>query len=202
MAERIRRNALALKDQLTQAIAGITGAGSAWPGAAPTAATVTTARDNLSTSISDTDTKEDAWKVAGQLKTVRIDTGVGLMKLIDEFTDALYTPSGAEKNNFGLPPKGAAIDPLHKLIALVLGDGPVPGSLKFDWESIEQASYEVHWSTTSNFATITGSATSASASDFIISGLVPGTQYWARVRPIRGGQTEQWSDPATRVAPV
>lgn len=51
-------------------------------------------------------------------------------------------------------------------------------------------------------AMTTGSATSASASDYVFSGLVPGTQYWSRVRPVRGGQTEQWSDPATRVAPV
>ncbi len=61
---------------------------------------------------------------------------------------------------------------------------------------------EVQWSTTSDFATITGSATSASASDYVFSGLVPGTQYWSRVRPLRGGVTEQWSDPATRIAPV
>ncbi len=77
-----------------------------------------------------------------------------------------------------------------------------PGSLKLDWAPIEGASYEVQWSTASNFATITGSATSASASDYVFSGLVPGAQYWSRVRPLRGGVTEQWSDPATRVAPV
>ncbi len=40
------------------------------------------------------------------------------------------------------------------------------------------------------------------ASDYVISGLAAGTQYWCRVRPVRGGTTEAWSDPATRVAPV
>lgn len=199
---RIKRDGPGLRDQLTQAIAGITGAGLSWPPGAPTAAAVTTARDNLATSITDTDTKEDAWKVAGQLKTTRLNAGIDLMKKIDEFTDALYTPSGAEKNNFGLTPKGAPDEPLHKLVEIVITDGPVPGSLKLDWEPIEGASYEVQWSGVSNFATITGSATSASASDYVFSGLVPGTQYWSRVRPIRGGQAEQWSDPATRVAPV
>jgi len=74
-------------------------------------------------------------------------------------------------------------------------DRPVPGSLKFDWESIEGAA-------NSTFTPVTGSATSASASDYVISGLVAGTQYWCRVRPVRGGTTEAWSDPATRVAPV
>jgi len=199
---RIKRDGPGLRDQMTQAIAGITGAGPTWPASAPTAAAVTTARDNLATSITDTDTKEDAWKVAGQLKTTRIDAGADLMKAIDEATDLLYGPGGAEKNNFGLPPKGAAGAPLHKLIEIVLSDGPVPGSLKFDWESIEGASYEVQWAANPTFTPLTGSATSASTSDYIISGLVAGTQYWTRVRPLRGPDVEQWSDPATRVAPV
>lgn len=202
MAQRISKNALLLKQQLTTAIAGITGAGAAWPVGAPNAALVTGLRDDLDAAIVDTDTKENAWKVAAQSKRALIDDGYAMMVTIDEFTDALYTPAGAEKNNFGLTPKGAPIEPLHILVELSLTDGPVAGSLKFDWESIDGASYEVQWSSTSNFATITGSATSASASDYIISGLVPGTQYWTRVRPIRGGQVEAWSDPATRIAPI
>lgn len=202
MATRIKKDALGLKDQLTQAIAGITALGPGWPAGAPAAAAVTTIRDNLGTSITDTDTKEDAWKVAAQLKVTRITAGMGVMKTIDEYTDALYGTGGAEKNNFGLPPKGLQDEALHKLIEIVVTDGPVPGSLKFDWESIEGASYEAQWSTTSNFATIVGSATSASSSDYIISGLTPGTQYWMRVRPLRGGQVADWSDPATRVAPI
>jgi len=202
MPERIRKNAAALRDQMTQAIAGITALGPGWPASAPTAAVVTTARDNLATSITDTDAKQDAWKVAGQLKTTRITAGADLMKAIDEATDLLYGPGGAEKNNFGLPPKGAAIAPPHKLIALALSDGPVPGSLKFDRESIEGASYEVQWAANPTFAPLTGSATSAPTSDTIISGLVAGVQYWTRVRPLRGPDVEQWSDPATRVAPV
>jgi hypothetical protein len=202
MPERIRKNAAALRDQLTQAATAVENLGAGWPASAPTLVQIEAARDNLATSITDTDTKEDAWKVAGQLKTTRITAGVDIMKKVDEATDLLYGPGGAEKNNFGLPPKGAAIEPLHKLVEIVVTDGPVSGSLKFDWESIEGASYEAQWSSTSNFATIIGSATSASASDYIISGLTPGTQYWMRVRPVRGGDIAEWSDPATRVAPV
>jgi hypothetical protein len=202
MAQRITKNAALLRDQLTTAIAGITAAGLSWPVGAPTVAAVTAVRDDIADSITDTDTRESAWKVAAQTKRTNVETGYDTMLSIDEYTDAVYGPSAAEKNNFGLTPKGAAIDPLHILVELSLTDGPVAGSLKFDWESIEGASYEVQWSSTSNFATITGSATSASASDYIISGLVPGTQYWTRVRPIRGGQVEAWSDPATRIAPI
>ncbi|MGI8924121.1 MAG: hypothetical protein ACR2HJ_08815, partial [Fimbriimonadales bacterium] len=188
MPERLKRNAVALRNQLTQAITGIGLAGLAWPAGAPTVAQVTAARDNLTTSINDTDTKEDAWKVAGQLKGTRLTAGFKVLRDIDEFTDALYGPGGAEKNHFGLAPKGAEIDSLDKLAELIVADGPVSGSLKFDWESIEGAAYEVQWSTVSNFTTIVGSATSASASDYLIGGLVPGTQYWMRVRPLRGGE--------------
>ncbi|MFN8139055.1 MAG: fibronectin type III domain-containing protein [Fimbriimonadales bacterium] len=51
-----------------------------------------------------------------------------------------------------------------------------------------------------NTATVVGSATSASTSDYVISGLTPGTQYWMRVRPVRGSEVAPWSDPATKVA--
>ncbi|MCH8274094.1 MAG: fibronectin type III domain-containing protein [Armatimonadetes bacterium] len=199
---RISRNATGLRDQLTTAIAGATAEGLNWPASAPTVIDITAARDDLGTAITDTDTKEAAWKVAAQAKGTKITGGFDIMKAVDEATDLLYGPSAAEKNNFGLVPKGAPIDELHKLIAILVSDGPVGGSLKFDWESIEGAAYEVQWSTTSDFAVIVGSATSASGSDYIISGLIPGTQYWMRVRPVRGGETAEWSDPATRVAPV
>jgi len=35
-----------------------------------------------------------------------------------------------------------------------------------------------------------------------VSELIEATQYWTRVRPLLGPDVEQWSDPATRVAPV
>ncbi len=200
MPDRIRRQATPLRDQLTQAIAGATALGPGWPINAPTILAMGVARDNLSASI--TDTKQAAWQVAAQLKGTRVEAGIPIMQKVDEATTLLYGASGAEKNNFGLTPEGAPMPPLHKLIEIVFIDGPVAGSLKADWESIEGASYEIQWSTTSNFAVIIGSAMSASSSDYIISGLVPGTQYWMHVRPVRGPNTEQWSDPATRVAPV
>ncbi|MCH8977825.1 MAG: fibronectin type III domain-containing protein [Armatimonadetes bacterium] len=199
---RISRAAATLRDQLTIAVAGVTAEGLNWPVSAPTLVEVTAARDDLTASISDTDTKKAAWQVAGQTKGTNVTSGYSVMQAVDEATDLLYAPDAAEKANFGLAPKGAPIEPLHKLIEIEVEDGPVAGSLKFDWESIDGAAYEVNWSATSDFAVIVGSATSASSSDYIISGLTPGTQYWMRVRPVRGGDTEAWSDPATRIAPV
>ncbi len=201
---RISKVAVTLRDQLTIAAAGAAAQEILlnWPASAPTSAAITAARDAITASITDTDAKKAAWQVAGQGKGVNVDAGFDVMKSVDEATDLLYAPDAAEKANFGLTPKGAPIEPLHKLIEIEVEDGPVAGSLTFDWESIDGAAYEVNWSGTSDFAVVVGSATSASASDYIISGLTPGTQYWMRVRPVRGGATDAWSDPATRVAPV
>lgn len=202
MAQRIKSDPLGVKEQLTQAIAAATALGLGWPSSAPSPAAMTTARDNIGTSITDTDAKLDLWKVAAQLKRSRTTIGRDLMVRVDDVTTGLYTKFGAEKNSFGIPPEGTPDENLHKLIEIAFTDGPNPGSLKADWEHIEGASYEIQWSNTANFAVVTGSATSASASDYIISGLVPGTQYWMRVRPVRGGETAEWSDPATRFAPL
>src|SRR5688572_28207820 len=158
MAQRIKRDAAGCLDQLTQAAAAAEALGAAWPAAAPSVATLEGAAANLTTSIIDTDNKKDLWQVAGQLKGTRIVAGIPLMESVDEFTDALYGPGGAEKNNFGLVPKGAPMEPLHKLIEILFGDGLVAGSLKADWEPIDGASYEIQWSTTSNFSVIIGSA--------------------------------------------
>lgn len=202
-SNRIKRTPEALRDQMNQTIIGITALGITWPPPpAPTLAEVTAARDALSTSITDTATKEGAWKVAAQTKATNFDTAFAIESRVDDALTFKYGEGAAEKNNFGIAPEGSPIDALHKLINIVVKDGPNPGSLLFDWENIEGASYEIQWAAVSNFATLTGSATSASSSDYIISGLTPGNQYWMRVRPLRGADTAEWSDPATRVAPV
>jgi len=200
---RIKKTPAELKLQLEMAAAAATALGLTWPMSAPTPAQMTAAANDLGNSITSLAALKADVSIASDLKDVRMGTSDGYMVRVDEVTDFLYTPAGSQKLDFGLTPKGLGTqEPLHKLIVIVLEDGPLPGSLKFDWESIEGATYEVQWSSTSNFSVIVGSAVSASTSDYIISGLVPGTQYWTRVRPLRGGGTEQWSDPATRVAPV
>ena len=78
---------------------------------------------------------------------------------------------------------------------------PTPNSILFDWESIVGASYEIKWFSNAPMTQLVGSATST-ASEYVISGLTPGQQYWMSVRPVRGSETGPWSDPATRVANV
>ncbi|MBI5707841.1 MAG: hypothetical protein HZC36_12725 [Armatimonadetes bacterium] len=145
---------------------------------------------------------EATWKVNNQTRNSGRNEGEPLMNKVSEAVDLLYGVGAAPAAAFGLAPKGADSAAIHKLIEIVLRDGSVPGSLFFDWESVEGASHEVQWSATSNSATVLGSMTTAGVSEFIIGGLTPRTQYGARVRPYRGSQTAEWSDPATRVAPV
>jgi hypothetical protein len=200
-SSRIKTKPEEARDQITTAIAGITGAGLLWPTTAPTGAQCTTAKTDLANAIIDADAKEAAWKTANQVRQAKLAISIGYMKRIDEATDGMYGPGGAEKANFGLTPKGASIPPLHKLTDIRVTDGLIAGSIFFDWENIEGASYEVEWFTDSALTQKIGSAAST-ASEFMISGLTPGTQYWMHVRPHRGGDTAPWSDPATRVAPV
>lgn len=202
-SNRIKRTPAELQLQLQTAAAGITAAGPSWPLTAPTAAQVTTAAGDLGTSITSLNSIRADLSQASDLKDTRVGTGTTYMQRIDEATDLLYGPQSSQKLDFGLTPRDSgALEPLHKLITIVVTDGPVGGSIKFDWEPIEGASYEVQWASVPTFATLVGSATAASASDYIISGLVPGAQYWMRVRPLRGSDAAEWSDPATRVAPV
>jgi hypothetical protein len=201
MAQRIKTKHTDLLAQVNQAIAGISGVGLGWPVGAPTSASVTAHKTTFDTAITATNTAFNAWKVAIQAENAAALVVTTDMKAIDETTDLLYGPSGAQKNNFGLTPKGAPISPLHKLIKIVVKDGIPAGSILFDWENIEGATYEVQWFSDSAMTQMVGSAVSTS-SEFTIAGLTSGTQYWMRVRPQRGGQTAEWSDPATRVAPV
>ncbi|MFY9234774.1 MAG: fibronectin type III domain-containing protein [Fimbriimonadaceae bacterium] len=201
MANRITRNIQNLLDMLGLSNTAITALGLGWPSSAPTAVEVNTAKTNLQTAVTDTDTKEAAWRIAAQTKQTRINEAIAIMKEIDLVTDGLYTRTGAQKTSFGLEPWGAEIEALAKLIELEISDGPIAGSIKFDWENIEGASYEVRWYSDSALTELVGTATSTQ-SEFIVSGLTPGTQYWMTVTPHRGGQQGTVSDPATRVAPA
>lgn len=201
MADRIKRKPSELIQQLNTAIAGINTLGGGWPTSAPNKAAVQTAHDDLQTALADWEASVATTKVKAQTRDAKTTAGTTIMQRVDEATDFLYGPSGAEKSNFGLAPKGAAIPPLHKLVNIVVEDGLVHGSIRFDWENIEGATFEVQWFSDSALTAMVGSATST-RSEFTISGLTSGTQYWMHVRPLRGGQAAAWSDPATRVAPV
>ncbi len=199
---RIERRPDALRDQLNQASAAATAVGITWPPAAPTPAQLTAAATALNTNITNINGFEGQLATERQTRDTNVTTGYDLMKGVDEATDSLYGPDGAQKTNFGLTPKGSSpIAPLVKLTDIKTFDGLLPGSIRFDWENIEGATYEVQWSLASTFTDLVGSAVSTQ-SEYMVSGLTSGVQYWMRVRPVRGGQSAAWSDPATRVAPV
>ncbi len=202
MADRIKRRPDQSRDQLNTAAAGITAAGAAWTGPV-TAGQVTAAAANTHAALTAVKNAKAALKVLEQtLRTVGSE-GIAIMKQIDSATDALYGPAGAEKANFDLRPKGVTSGPaaLDKLTDTRTFEDPTPNSIKFDWESIVGAIYELKWYSNAALTQLVGSATST-ASEYVITGLTPGQQYWMIVRPVRGSETGPWSDPATRVANV
>jgi hypothetical protein len=199
---RIKTRPDELRDQLTTASAAATAAGLSWPASAPTPAALTAAADALTADLADVAAAEGSLATARQTRDNDATTGRGLMKDVDEATDFLYGADGAEKVNFGLTPKGSsAVEPLVQLTDIKISDGLPSHSIFFDWEGITGASYEVQWFTDSALANMVGS-TVVTQSEYTVSGLTGGTQYWMHVRPVRGGQYGPWSDPATRVAPA
>ena len=105
MADRISRKADALAIQCTQAAAGITGAGATWPAAtAPTAVAMTTHATNLNAKLASINTLEAQLSTARQQMKDLIDLARESMTKIDQATDLLYGPDGAQKQNFGLTP--------------------------------------------------------------------------------------------------
>ena len=145
-----------------------------------------------------------------QLRTERqalkgeVDAARDDMSKVDHATDLLYGPDGGQKQNYGLTPKKTtqtASGTPEQLVIEKTDDGVATNSIFVDFTSVDGASYEVQWSTTSDFTVLTGSVT-VTESAFEIPGLQAGTQYWIRARAVRANQHGPWSDPATRVANV
>lgn len=191
-----------LRDQLVQAFAGIGGEPN-WPSTAPPATDVSTTLNALNTSITQIEYLKNQLSQARAALHAQIDTGVDLMKRVDEVTDGLYGSDSPMKNNFGLPPKksthGERI-PLGQVLITKIEAGTAPASLYVDWDTDAGASaYQIEWFSDSAMTVTIGSA-AVSASEHEIQGLVIGQQYWVRVRSVRGNENGQWSDPATKVA--
>lgn len=199
---RIKTRPDELRDQLSTAAAAAIAAGASWPASAPTPGSITAAANAINTILAQIAVTEGTLATQRQTRDVNVAAALAIMKAIDEATDFLYGAGGAEKLNFGLAPKGqGSLEALHKLEKIRTLDGLPSHSILFDWETIENSSYEIQWFTDAALTNAIGSAVSTK-SEFTITGLDAGTQYWMIVRPFRGGQFGPWSDPATRIAPV
>ena len=191
-----------LRDQLAKASQGIDGE-SSWPSTAPSKADVDAELDTLSTEITTVDTAAARLRQSrADLRTSR-DRGVDIMKQIDHVTDGLYGPDAEAKLLFGLPPKKSTHGESHPLeIVLItkIEDGVTPAAIYVDWATEEGAgAYQIEWYTDPAMTQMVGAA-AGSQSEYEIAGLVPGQQYWIRVRAVRGDEVGHWSDVATRVA--
>jgi len=193
-----------LRDQLSQAVAGI-GAEANWPLTAPSLIEVGGLAGNISGAITQVDNLKSQLAQARADLHANRDQSVDMMKRIDEVTDGLYGPGGAEKNNFGLPPKKTThgeSEPLDQIVITKVEDGISPASIFVDWDSESgAAAYQIEWYTDSAMTQQIGNA-AISASEYEIAGLTSAQSYWIRVRAIRGSEYGPWSDPATRVANI
>ena len=191
-----------LRDQITQALAGIGGEPN-WPLTAPTEIEVDAMKSSLQNSITQINDLKSQLSQARTTLHTQVDAGGDIMKRIDEVTDGLYGSDSTKKNDYGLPPKksthGAQI-PLGQVVITKIEDGTAPASIFIDWDSDAGATaYKVEWFSDSAMTVAIGSA-AVSASEYEIAGLTMGQQYWIRIRSIRGKEYGAWSDPATRVA--
>ena len=202
--ERIPTRPSEVRDVLQQASAAI-GATANWPYQAPTQGQVNAQAFTITANI------QTVANLEGQLKTAKgvlkdsVDQGIEMMKRIDQVTDGMFTPQGVAKSNFGVPPKKTTHGPhvpLIKIVVRVVEDGAESASIFLDWEPIDGASsYQVDWYSDAAMTVKVGD-TAVSASEYTITGLTTGKQYWAKVRGVRGEEHGPWSEPATRVAGI
>ncbi|MBC8481491.1 MAG: fibronectin type III domain-containing protein [Planctomycetes bacterium] len=191
-----------VRDQITQAASGISNELN-WPATAPTEIEVDGLRGNLISCIAQVNDLKSQLAQARATLHAKVDACIAIMKRVDEVTDGLYGSDGAEKNNFGLPPKkstaGVAI-PLSQVLITKIEAGTAPASLFVDWDTDAGArAYEMEWYTDSAMTQRIGNV-STTVSEYEILGLIAGQQYWVRIRSLSGSEYGQWSDPATFMA--
>lgn len=201
MQKRIGDTAKKLIEQLRQAKAAAAALGAGWPSSAPSVPELELALTELQTADSEALAAEAAVKVKRQGRRGKMKPAQDKVRRVDLATDMLFGRDDARKREFGLEPWGKKGEEIGRLIRIVLEDGPIPGSIRADWEHIDGCTYEVRWFTDDALKETVGMGVST-RSEYIVSGLTPGTQYWITIRPLRGGRSGPVSDPATRVAPV
>jgi len=111
-----------------QAASGITGEAN-WPATAPTQIEVNTQAVSLFANITQINDLKSQLSLARATLHTQADTGGDMMKRIDEVTDGLYGSDGAEKNNFGLPPKKSTASvtiPLGQVLITKIEAGTAP----------------------------------------------------------------------------
>lgn len=191
-----------VRDQLMQAAAGI-GGEPHWPTTAPTPAEVDATTSELAAEITTVNELKAQFSAARARLRAKRDAAVAMIKRIDDVTDGLYGPDSPTKENFGLMPKksthGPSV-PLEQVLITKIKAGTAPASIFVDWDTDAGARvYEMEWYTDAALTERVGNA-STTVSEYEIHGLVPGQQYWIRVRAIRGNEFGSWSDPTTRIA--
>jgi hypothetical protein len=141
MKKRIAETPLALLSQLDQAKTAATALGASWPAGAPSILEMTTAISELETAHTDAVAAEIAVRVKRAERRAKMKTGQGIVRRVDLATDMLFGREDVRKLQFGLEPWGRKGEEIARLVRIVTEDGPLPGSIRVDWEAIDGCTY-------------------------------------------------------------
>lgn len=199
---RIPEKPAELRDLMYHINAGIN-ANPGWPTNAPTANDYLVLATNLNTKITGVQALEAQLAAARAELRDEADSAHEAAVKADEASSLQHGADSPKKLDYGIPPKkttAAPSVPLEQCLITIITDGRHPASLFVDWDTEEgAASYEVEWFLDADLTQMVGH-TAVGNSEIQITGLTPGTQYWAHVRAVRGAEKGLWSDPATRIA--
>lgn len=200
---RIVKDPYKLVSQLRSSAAAI-GNEPQWPLSAPTQAEVAADAAEIDQLITDMIAIENQMQSKREEMRLALEKGFGTMRRIDHVTSGLYGESGGGKVSYGLRPIDRTRNmppPTPKVSAVRLADGIEPSTILAKWKSLIQATYEIQWFGDAEMSELFGASSSARAS-YTISGLLPGTQVWVRVRARRSRGYGEWSDAASRIVNV
>lgn len=170
----------------------------------PPLASLTTAKNNLSTAVQTVTTLDQ------QLEAARVDMAAkrgilhGLLTQEGTYVENTSAGDATKILSAGMEvrdePAPPAPMPTPQNLRAFAGDND--GEIDLDWDSVKKAkSYEIQRSLDPVTATSWIAAGTVTKSKGTITGLTSGTKYWFRVRAIGAAGPGPWSDPATKIAP-
>ncbi len=199
---RISRNPEELANQLERA-ASSASLEPQWPvGSLPIADLTNMATELEASRLAVIDAENKISAARSQLK-INMAAANALMRRVDLITSAIFGETAAEKLSYSLPPidRDRNSPPAPELPeSLSLRDGPIPGSLLFDWKIMRGAKYLVEaWDMNPDDPQATQlSLRLETKSRCVIDQLPIGTKVFVRVRAKAGKRMGPWSEAVGR----
>jgi Fibronectin type III domain len=155
------------------------------------AATVQDEKQQLKTSVSKQNEKEDLFDAA-------FSKLVGYVQSVAGDDEAMIHSAGMDTKAAGGP--STSTPALPPALSATAGDHD--GEIDLTWDTVPKAkSYVIEKSGDPPTATSWQHAGVSTKSSTTIDGLTPGTRYWFRVAAVGTAGQSGWSDPASKIAP-